>query len=75
MDIITFYNEVFIPAVKPLLVELTPMATSQKDNQVTEAGNNNVGMPFVTVFVDSFFPKNFHSNSLIFVYNPLSNLV
>lgn len=75
VDIITFYNEVFIPAVKPLLVELTPMATSQKDNQVTEAGNNNVGMPFVIVFVDSFFPKNFHSNSLIFVYNLLSNLI
>lgn len=43
VDIITFYNEVFIPGVKPLLVELSPMGTSQRDNQVTEAGNNNVG--------------------------------
>lgn len=27
VDIITFYNEIFIPAVKPLLVELGPGST------------------------------------------------
>ncbi|XP_027153073.1 retinoblastoma-related protein [Coffea eugenioides] len=43
VDIITFYNEIFVPAVKPLLVELSPAGTAQKDNQVVGGSNNNEG--------------------------------
>lgn len=38
VDIITFYNEIFIPTVKPLLVELAPA------RDVTEDKNNANGM-------------------------------
>ncbi|KAI7997218.1 Retinoblastoma-related protein [Camellia lanceoleosa] len=38
VDIITFYNEIFIPAVKPLLVELAPVGTAQK-NRNSETNN------------------------------------
>ena len=56
VDIITFYNEVFIPAVKSLLVELGPAATNSRANRGPEVNSNNDGMPFflycvcVTVF-------------------------
>ncbi|XP_018823941.1 retinoblastoma-related protein-like isoform X7 [Juglans regia] len=40
VDIITFYNEIFIPAVKPLLVELGPAGTTTKTNRVPEVNNN-----------------------------------
>lgn len=43
VDIITFYNEVFIPAVKPLLVELAPGGTIQRSGHVTEPRKNNEG--------------------------------
>jgi hypothetical protein len=33
VDIITFYNEVFIPAVKPLLVEVGPGASPKKKEE------------------------------------------
>ncbi|CAH2053914.1 unnamed protein product [Thlaspi arvense] len=39
VDIITFYNEVFIPAVKPLLVEIVPV----KNDQAMEANNKPEG--------------------------------
>ncbi|XP_009774792.1 retinoblastoma-related protein 1 isoform X3 [Nicotiana sylvestris] len=32
VDIITFYNEMFIPSVKPLLVELAPAGNAEKNN-------------------------------------------
>lgn len=41
VDIITFYNVIFIPAVKPLLVELGPAGTTTKTNRVPEVNNNN----------------------------------
>ncbi|GMY22800.1 retinoblastoma-related protein isoform X2 [Fagus crenata] len=41
VDIITFYNEIFIPAVKPQLVELGPAGTTTKTNRVPEVHNNN----------------------------------
>ncbi|PON58464.1 Retinoblastoma-related protein [Parasponia andersonii] len=54
VDIITFYNEVFIPSVKPLLVELGPAATNTKANKVPEVNNNNdaqcPGSPKVSPF-------------------------
>ncbi|CAO2202730.1 unnamed protein product [Urochloa humidicola] len=43
VDIITFYNEVFIPAVKPLLVEVGPGASPNKKEE--EKGPVDVG-PF-----------------------------
>lgn len=42
VDIITFYNEIFIPAVKPLLVELAPVGTAQK-NRNSETNNGTDG--------------------------------
>ncbi|KAL5570586.1 hypothetical protein UlMin_027161 [Ulmus minor] len=54
VDIIAFYNEVFIPAVKPLLVELRPAGTNTKVNRVPEVNNNNdaqcPGSPKVSPF-------------------------
>lgn len=45
VDIITFYNEIFIPSVKPLLVELGPAGTTTaRTNAVPEANNCNDGM-------------------------------
>ncbi|XP_074332106.1 retinoblastoma-related protein-like [Apium graveolens] len=41
VDIITFYNEIFIPAVKPLLMELAPTGTVKKSDQISEASNNS----------------------------------
>ncbi|KAF8400097.1 hypothetical protein HHK36_015972 [Tetracentron sinense] len=43
VDIITFYNEIFIPTVKPLLVELGPVGTTLKTNWVPEVNNNADG--------------------------------
>lgn len=43
VDIITFYNEIFIPAVKPLLVELAPGGSEQGTSHASEAKNNADG--------------------------------
>lgn len=43
IDIISFYNEVFIPSVKPLLVELGPGGATVRSDQVPEANNKNDG--------------------------------
>ncbi|KAJ1269396.1 hypothetical protein BS78_07G208400 [Paspalum vaginatum] len=43
VDIITFYNEVFIPAVKPLLVEVGPGASPNKNEE--EKGSTNGPFP------------------------------
>ncbi|EYU26041.1 hypothetical protein ABFS82_11G082100 [Erythranthe guttata] len=40
IDIITFYNEIFVPAVKPLLVELAPGGSTQTTSQSPETKNN-----------------------------------
>lgn len=40
VDIITFYNEIFIPSVKPLLVELVPAGATQKSNMNPEVNKN-----------------------------------
>lgn len=51
VDIIMFYNEIFIPAVKPLLVELAP---AKNPNQVSEANKKDEppcpGSPKVSSF-------------------------
>ncbi|TXG49143.1 hypothetical protein EZV62_025018 [Acer yangbiense] len=43
VDIITFYNKVFVPVVKPLLVELGPAGMTAKTNRASEVNNNNDG--------------------------------
>nr|GMD72812.1 retinoblastoma-related protein 1 isoform X1 [Ipomoea batatas] len=43
VDIIAFYNEIFIPDVKPLLVELAPTGAAQKNKNIAEATNSNDG--------------------------------
>ncbi|EPS65821.1 hypothetical protein M569_08956, partial [Genlisea aurea] len=44
VDIITFYNEVFIPAVKPLLVELAPGGSPQRSiNGAADCRNSSDG--------------------------------
>jgi len=40
VDIITFYNEVFIPTVKPLLVELAPVGSPQSSSHASEGKKN-----------------------------------
>lgn len=43
VDIITFYNEIFIPSVKSLLVELGPGGTTTQGNRMPDANNKNDG--------------------------------
>ncbi|XP_020088417.1 retinoblastoma-related protein [Ananas comosus] len=43
VDIITFYNKIFIPSVKPLLVELGPSGVISKDKKTTEDKSNPDG--------------------------------
>ncbi|XP_027910540.1 retinoblastoma-related protein 1 isoform X2 [Vigna unguiculata] len=43
VDIITFYNEIFIPSVKPLLVELDPSGATTKNDRIPEVINKNDG--------------------------------
>nr|XP_043606150.1 retinoblastoma-related protein isoform X2 [Erigeron canadensis] len=54
VDIIVFYNEIFIPAVKPLLVDLAPATIAKATNQVSEAKNRDEapcpGSPKVSTF-------------------------
>ncbi|XP_010250475.1 PREDICTED: retinoblastoma-related protein-like [Nelumbo nucifera] len=53
VDIITFYNEIFIPAVKPLLVELGPAGALPRSNRVPETNNTDgqcPGSPRLTPF-------------------------
>jgi len=44
VDIITFYNDVFVPSVKPLLVKVGPDGIIRRNNKLTEEGNNSDGM-------------------------------
>ncbi|XP_076892687.1 retinoblastoma-related protein-like [Bidens hawaiensis] len=54
VDIIMFYNEIFIPSVKPLLVELAPTGVAKTTNQVSETNNHDEGQcpgsPKVSLF-------------------------
>lgn len=45
VDIITFYNEIFIPSVKPLLVEIGPAGSTMKTDRVPQVNNNSDGTP------------------------------
>ncbi|KAI3820784.1 hypothetical protein L1987_08332 [Smallanthus sonchifolius] len=63
IDIIMFYNEIFIPAVRPLLVELARAGVAKTTNQVSETNNNDEGQcpgsPKVSLFrsLPSMSPK------------------
>ncbi|XP_010557914.1 PREDICTED: retinoblastoma-related protein 1-like isoform X2 [Tarenaya hassleriana] len=75
VDIITFYNEVFIPTVKPLLVELGPVRTPTKDNRMAEATNKLEGpcpcpgSPKVSAFpnVPDMSPKKVSATHNVYV--------
>lgn len=43
VDIITFYNEIFIPSVKPLLVEIGPAGSTMKTDRVPQVNNDSDG--------------------------------
>lgn len=55
MDIITFYNKVFVPSVKPLLVELGPAGMTAKVSRASEANNNNDGISFLQLTILCIF--------------------
>ncbi|CAN8259637.1 unnamed protein product [Cochlearia groenlandica] len=59
VDIITFYNEVFIPAVKPLLVEIVPVRNNQAVDPNNKPEGQCHGSPKVSVFpsVPDMSPK------------------
>ncbi|KAE9592790.1 hypothetical protein Lal_00029063 [Lupinus albus] len=76
IDIITFYNEIFIPTVKPLLVELGPGETNMKSNRIPEVNNkNNVhlaqcpGSPKISPFpsLPDMSPKKVSSTHNVYV--------
>jgi len=50
LDIITFYNEIFIPSVKPLLVELGALGTSVRPNLVPEVNHEKDGILLFPLF-------------------------
>ncbi|TYH75463.1 hypothetical protein ES332_D04G020800v1 [Gossypium tomentosum] len=43
VDIIAFYNETFVPSIKPLLGELGSAGTTTRTSRVAEANNSNDG--------------------------------
>ncbi|XAR58140.1 hypothetical protein NMG60_11026538 [Bertholletia excelsa] len=72
VDIITFYNEIFIPAVKPLLVELAPVGTAQKSDQNSATNNANgqcPGSPKISTFpcLPDMSPKKVSSVHNVYV--------
>ncbi|KAM3685776.1 hypothetical protein ACJW31_11G144100 [Castanea mollissima] len=73
VDIITFYNEIFIPAVKPLLVELGPAGATTKTNRVPEVHNNNdaqcPGSPKISPFpsLPDMSPKKVSATHNVYV--------
>ncbi|KAL9451240.1 hypothetical protein AB3S75_012905 [Citrus x aurantiifolia] len=73
VDIITFYNKIFVPAVKPLLVELGPAGTAMKTNRVSEVNHNNdgpcPGSPKVSVFpaLPDMSPKKVSATHNVYV--------
>ncbi|KAK6920509.1 Retinoblastoma-associated protein, A-box [Dillenia turbinata] len=73
VDIITFYNEVFIPAVKPLLVELGPAGATPKSNRGPEANGSNEsqcpGSPKISTFpsLPDMSPKKVSTSHNVYV--------
>ncbi|KAL5993708.1 Retinoblastoma-related protein 1 [Asimina triloba] len=69
VDIITFYNEVFIPAVKPLLVELGPAGSSPKSTRHPEISGNVDGSPRISPFpsLPDMSPKKVSASHNVYV--------
>ncbi|XXG49723.1 hypothetical protein AAC387_Pa02g3819 [Persea americana] len=73
IDIITFYNEIFIPAVKPLLVELGPTGSTHRNPGVSEDNNNvngqSPGSPRVSHFpnLPDMSPKKVSASHNVYV--------
>ncbi|GKV39649.1 hypothetical protein SLEP1_g47391 [Rubroshorea leprosula] len=70
VDIITFYNEIFIPSVKPLLVEIAPVGTSTKTTQIPDAKNGqSPGSPKVAPFpsLPDMSPKKVSASHNVYV--------
>uniref|UniRef100_A0A7N1A0T2 Retinoblastoma-related protein n=1 Tax=Kalanchoe fedtschenkoi TaxID=63787 RepID=A0A7N1A0T2_KALFE len=70
VDVITFYNEVFILSVKPLLLELIPSGASTKDNQASEASNGQCsGTPKKSSFpsLPDMSPKKVSTSHNVYV--------
>ncbi|KAL2894820.1 Retinoblastoma-related protein [Bienertia sinuspersici] len=57
VDIITFYNEVFIPSVKPLLVELGPRGSCVRTDLVPESNNDKDGQCPGSPKISTTFPS------------------
>ncbi|XP_078175656.1 retinoblastoma-related 1 isoform X1 [Carex rostrata] len=74
VDIITFYNEVFVPTVKPLLVELGPTCQKRNNKPVEERSTANGGQqlpgsPRVSNFpnIPDMSPKKVSASHNIYV--------
>ncbi|XP_061375616.1 retinoblastoma-related protein 1 isoform X2 [Gastrolobium bilobum] len=73
VDIITFYNEIFIPSVKPLLVELGPGGTTMKRDQIPEVNNKSdaqcPGSPKISPFpsLPDMSPKKVSATHNVYV--------
>ena len=74
VDIITFYNEIFIPAVKPLVVELGSSGTTTRTSRVPEANNSNDGKPFIfSIIISGIFLSASASHSNLHLLYSLTN--
>ncbi|XP_030465706.1 retinoblastoma-related protein [Syzygium oleosum] len=73
VDIISFYNEIFIPSVKPLLVEVGPAGANTRTNRASEAGNKNdaqcPGSPKISPFptLPDMSPKKVSASHNVYV--------
>ncbi|XP_022945471.1 retinoblastoma-related protein-like isoform X1 [Cucurbita moschata] len=73
VDIITFYNEIFIPSVKPLLVEIGPAVSTMKTDRVPQVINNSdapcPGSPKISPFpsLPDMSPKKVSSAHNVYV--------
>lgn len=73
VDIISFYNEIFIPSVKPLLVELGPTGATTRTNRTSEVGNKNdaqcPGSPKISSFptLPDMSPKKVSASHNVYV--------
>ncbi|KAJ1685607.1 hypothetical protein LUZ63_016997 [Rhynchospora breviuscula] len=68
VDIITFYNEVFVPAVKPLLVGMVP-SSSRSEEKTAAEGGTVPGSPKVSPFsnLPDMSPKKVSASHNVYV--------
>ncbi|KAF3781853.1 Retinoblastoma-related protein [Nymphaea thermarum] len=78
VDIITFYNELFVPAVKPLLVELGPAGTPTKTARASEENKTDgqaPGSPRVSLFpsLPDMSPKKVSASHNVYMETLISH--